>query len=504
MIGALLGFVISMSASANSICYPVGSSDGQMATVVCVPAPVSPAKPSFESSYGDFGSRGVYGGSNHSTFSPQYSPSTSSPVSTPSIGQPSVGSTPSSSPNLPLNNPHLEVPRPYIPDFTPTWKPQSAPSLPFQLPSSAQTAIDIGNGVMAWLAGIGETIAIEMNKANKELLKKIENENKINEAAQKTLKAQRDELKKLENEHDLQNQNLLDEQGIIRGEFVERPEMRVLRDKITLQSSKFTDMGRQIRKTLNRALSALAPSSPTEAIETMNMSISFTLGADLAFADGDLVSADRLLKNGLVVLDLGLGLLPIVGAVNDALQIGFGMFTGNDYTGQRMAAGDYALRAAGVVLWAVPVVGAIRLGKFVFNRQMLKIAQAARAAAKVIPKLGDKYVRVLPDLSGTFKEAFEGHIFKGVGEPGDVLFQSQRTGQTKPGRWFGPVKPLDPSHADDLYFLRYTGNTGEQLKAYRIKERISGYAGKVRSGEGHQFYIPDDVPLEDVLEEIAF
>jgi hypothetical protein len=35
-----------------------------------------------------------------------------------------------------------------------------------------------------------------------------------------------------------------------------------------------------------------------------------------------------------------------------------------------------------------------------------------------------------------------------------------------------------------------------------VTEKVSGYAGKVRGGAGHQFFIPDEIPLDQVLEEI--
>ena len=42
-----------------------------------------------------------------------------------------------------------------------------------------------------------------------------------------------------------------------------------------------------------------------------------------------------------------------------------------------------------------------------------------------------------------------------------------------------------------------------KIKAYIIKERVSGYAGKVQDGAGYQFYIPEGVSLSDVLEEVV-
>ena len=53
-----------------------------------------------------------------------------------------------------------------------------------------------------------------------------------------------------------------------------------------------------------------------------------------------------------------------------------------------------------------------------------------------------------------------------------------------------------------MYNLKKHSNSAEQIKIFKVKERVSGYAGKVTGGEGHQFYIPDNIPLEEVVEEI--
>lgn len=130
------------------------------------------------------------------------------------------------------------------------------------------------------------------------------------------------------------------------------------------------------------------------------------------------------------------------------------------------------------------------------------LEKIVESASKVSPKLGNKYVKDLPNLSGSFKEAFEGTIHKGAYRPGEVFFQAMRTGQSKPGRWFTPIKPIDASHADELLNIKKWGNDAGQLRVFKVKESVSGYAGKVEGGSGHQFFIPNNVPLEDVIEEI--
>lgn len=128
-----------------------------------------------------------------------------------------------------------------------------------------------------------------------------------------------------------------------------------------------------------------------------------------------------------------------------------------------------------------------------------------KVASEVRPVLGDRYVRELPDLANIdkrFSNAFEGEVSKVTYEPGEVLFQAQRTGQTEPGSWFGPVRPANAEEAQRLYNLKVSENDAAQIKAYVTKERISAYAGKVKGGEGYQAYFPPDVPKDQVLKEV--
>ncbi|MEO7163937.1 MAG: hypothetical protein ABI041_13540 [Bdellovibrionia bacterium] len=89
-------------------------------------------------------------------------------------------------------------------------------------------------------------------------------------------------------------------------------------------------------------------------------------------------------------------------------------------------------------------------------------------------------------------------------EPGEILVQAQRTGQTTPGNWFLPIKPVNAQHAEELANIKKWGNDAGQIKVYKGKERVSGYAGKVAGGDGHQFFVPNGVPIQDIIEEIKF
>ncbi|MCK5883584.1 MAG: hypothetical protein KAG61_07845 [Bacteriovoracaceae bacterium] len=80
------------------------------------------------------------------------------------------------------------------------------------------------------------------------------------------------------------------------------------------------------------------------------------------------------------------------------------------------------------------------------------------------------------------------------------------------GRYWSRVKPTGPGQATfDAALLPSFRNSSQkvaeindagQLRVFKVKESVSGYAGKVEGGSGYQFFIPNDVPLVDVIEEI--
>lgn len=131
------------------------------------------------------------------------------------------------------------------------------------------------------------------------------------------------------------------------------------------------------------------------------------------------------------------------------------------------------------------------------------IGRLIRGRDLIRPEYGNAFVRNLPDLTNpSIRAAFDGHVFKGVYEPGTILFQAQRSNQSWVGRWFTAIEPLDADHAEVLLNIRKHNNTADEIKIFYIKERVSGYAGKVAGGEGHQFYVPEDIPLDKVLIEM--
>lgn len=276
--------------------------------------------------------------------------------------------------------------------------------------------------------------------------------------------------------------------------------------------------------------------------ETKSSAFDFLSISTDALITGDIKSSKDFEQVANSIIDVALGLTPGVGIAKDVYELVTGE---NLVTGEELSSFDRILSAVSVVtlggskyvqtgITALKKLGvttqlletskniihpAMKLGlkakneitNFVqLSKQVLRadsntfrhLDNIVESASRVNPKLGNKYVKELPDLSGSFKEAFEGTIHKGTYKPGEVLFQALRTGQDKPGRWFTPIKPIDADHAEELLNIRKWGNDASQLRVFKVKESVSGYAGKVEGGSGHQFFIPNDVPLEDVIEEI--
>jgi hypothetical protein len=138
-----------------------------------------------------------------------------------------------------------------------------------------------------------------------------------------------------------------------------------------------------------------------------------------------------------------------------------------------------------------------------FGRSMDRGSRLARTASEVKPILGDKWVRSGPPIPTEYVAEFR-TFREATYEPGYIVFQAQRTGQTRAGRWFTPIRPLDALDAETQLSLRKVGNDAHHVKAYQIRERVSGYEGMVKDGSGYQFFIPKDVPLEEVIEDIIF
>lgn len=96
------------------------------------------------------------------------------------------------------------------------------------------------------------------------------------------------------------------------------------------------------------------------------------------------------------------------------------------------------------------------------------------------PKKGDFFAKKLPDLEK--KEhinSFGGKIYKGVLEPGEILYQARNIDDNKIGEFFGAIRPLNRAQAEDYWDLIEYQNRAERLDMFLVKERVSVYAGKI-------------------------
>ncbi len=289
-----------------------------------------------------------------------------------------------------------------------------------------------------------------------------------------------------------------------------------------------TAEGRQVRiaKNYSRYVRASIESGHEKGHENSGKLLDFAdasieLG-DQFYLDGDNSEGDSAIAVALAAVDLALDFTPGVGLAKDIVSLVTGV---NPVTGHRLSSSEKAITTASLFIpsafsgirkviqradeLAKRAVNIISKRSGTVSKHQETLTSSFQGLSKILsgpktirPTLGNKYVRDLPDLSKSYKDAFEGPILKGVYEPGEILFQVQRRGQKAPGHWFGPIKPLDPDHADELFNIRKWGNDASITKTFVVKERVSGYAGKVAGGEGHQFFIPTEFDLREIVEEI--
>ncbi|NUN06459.1 MAG: hypothetical protein HUU57_11935 [Bdellovibrio sp.] len=117
---------------------------------------------------------------------------------------------------------------------------------------------------------------------------------------------------------------------------------------------------------------------------------------------------------------------------------------------------------------------------------------------------GDKHVKELPELKGSFKDAFDGPIEQQKFKTGQVIWQIQRSNQAESGRWFSTSVARSREEAEELFYVEKWGNDRGQMRMYIVKDNFTGYTGKVAGGSGNQLFVPDSVPLKEVLEPLSF
>ncbi len=127
----------------------------------------------------------------------------------------------------------------------------------------------------------------------------------------------------------------------------------------TLQSDKNTPEGQEIRYQINRGIVAhhLIQSQPTEH-DRVSLAMAFLGGADQAASQEEIALAHSLLNTGKILIDIALGLIPVVGEIYDVSNIIKGILTGHDLLGNPMDGWDYVLNTFSVM---VPFLSASHL-----------------------------------------------------------------------------------------------------------------------------------------------
>lgn len=188
------------------------------------------------------------------------------------------------------------------------------------------------------------------------------------------------------------------------------PEGQHLRDALSgqIKTAPDSESGAEIRHEVNRALLSLGSPNSNISGNSEKQSqtwgaVGLALAADQSYGDGANADGAELLRHAKQLIDFTLGLVPIIGGLNDLTQIVHGIVTGYDYTGQRMTKADYALRSIGVVISLLPAGNAaLKIGNQIISEAFLdgartirnsgmgqELATAIRSAPEVAPTIAE-------------------------------------------------------------------------------------------------------------------
>lgn len=165
----------------------------------------------------------------------------------------------------------------------------------------------------------------------------------------------------------------VDAQGFIT--FVQNPLLNTAR-ALEFSSDPFSNIGHKIRYETNRASVALEKDK-TQA-PTLFSALGFLKGADEALSEKDIISARANIKTAGTLVDLALGIIPVVSVANDLSNILHGIVTGYDLFGNPMSNADYALRGFSAVLGAVGAGAVFHLIAAPFTKTIIEGATLVR------------------------------------------------------------------------------------------------------------------------------
>ena len=126
-----------------------------------------------------------------------------------------------------------------------------------------------------------------------------------------------------------------------------------------------------------------------------------------------------------------------------------------------------------------------------------------------VSSVGNRYARAsLPDLKGSFLDAFTGNPRVRTFKAGDRVYRSpnMRSGALEPvefpGPWFSTRSTKTIVGTESQSYLLKWENPLKELRVYEFTEDVTVYYGKVANGKGYQAFFPRDVDPGGVLKFI--
>ncbi len=120
---------------------------------------------------------------------------------------------------------------------------------------------------------------------------------------------------------------------------------------------------------------------------------------------------------------------------------------------------------------------------------------------------GRMFVREsLPELKGTYAEAFDGPVRIRTFRAGERLYRSPNMVEggllepnQLPGSWWGTRRTVTKAGTESQYNVEKWGNPLEEMRAYEFSQDVTVYYGRVAGGKGYQVLFPRDIDPASVL-----
>jgi hypothetical protein len=111
----------------------------------------------------------------------------------------------------------------------------------------------------------------------------------------------------------------------------------------------------------------------------------------------------------------------------------------------------------------------------------------------------------LPELEGTYLEAFEGAPRVRTFKAGTKIYRSPVTGEVaeQPGNWFGTRRTTTKIGTESQSNVVKWDNQLEKLRTYEFTEDATVYWGRVAGGKGYQVFFPKGLDPASVLRFVS-